>query len=330
MRGSMRRRQFITLLGGAAAGWPIAVLAQKTPVVIGFLGGQAEAAPGDPQGRALRQGFLDNGLVEGRDYVLEERFAGGDNARIVEFASELARSKVRMILANTPAGVRAAQRLNPPIPVLMTVMNDPVGAGLVSSLAHPGNHTSGTASLNQDLTPKMLEFVREIVPTARVLAAFFNPANPTSPVMMENLRANGGRTGITVLPIALEPRAELDALFATLATRHLDALQVISDPSISDGRYRLAEVAVAHRLPLFSTSSLFVEAGGLISYGASVNKVLRRMGYYVKKILDGAEAGELPIEQPTGIELIVNLKTAKALGLEMPPTLLARADKVIE
>ena len=232
-----------------------------------------------------------------------------------------------MILANTPAGVRAAQRLNPPVPVLMTVMNDPVGAGLVSSLAHPGNNTSGTASLNQDLTPKMLEFVREIVPKASVLAAFFNPTNPTGPVMMENLRAN---TGITVLPFALEPRADLDALFSTLATRHLDALQVISDPSIGDARYRLAKLAIAYRLPLFSTSSLFAEAGSLISYGASVNKILRRMGYYVKKILDGAEAGELPIEQPTGLELIVNLKTAKALGLEMPPTLLARADEVIE
>ncbi len=326
----MLRRQFITLLGGAAAGWPIAVLAQKTPVVIGFLGGQALAAPSDPQGKALRQGFLDNGLIEGRDYVMEERFAGGDNARIAEFANEFARSKVRMILANTPDGVRAAQRLNPPVPVLMTVMNDPVGAGLVSSLRHPGNHTSGTASLNQDLTPKMLEFVREIVPKASVLAALFNPANPTSPVMMETLRANGDRIGIIVLPFPLEPRTDLDALFSTLATRHLDALQVISDPSISDVRYRLAELAVAHRLPLFSTSSLFAEAGSLISYGASVNKILRRMGYYVKKILDGADAGELPIEQPTGLELIVNLKTAKALGLEMSPTLLARADEVIE
>ena len=239
----MQRREFIRLLGGAAAVWPIAALAQKTPVIIGFLGGQARPVRGDPQGKAFRQGLLDYGLVEGRDYVLEERFAGGDNARIIEFANELARSKVRMIVANTPAGVRAAQRLDPPIPVLMTVMNDPVGAGLVSSLANPGNHTSGTASLNQDLTPKMLEFVREIVPKARVLAALFNPANPTSPVMMENLRVNGDRTGMTVLPFALEPRTDLDALFSTLATRHLDALQVISDPSINDVRYRLAELA---------------------------------------------------------------------------------------
>jgi len=148
--------------------------------------------------------------------------------------------------------------------------------------------------------------------------------------MMENLRVNGDRTGMTVLPFAFEPRTDLDALFSTLATRHLDALQVISDPSINDVRYRLAELALAHRLPLFSTSSLFAEAGSLISYGASVNKVLRRMGYYVKKILDGAEAGDLPVEQPTELELIVNLKTAHALDLKMPPLLLARADAVIE
>jgi putative ABC transport system substrate-binding protein len=326
----MKRREFIGLLGGAAAVWPIVVLAQKTPIIIGVLGGHAQPVGDDPQRNAFRQGLLDYGLVEGRDYVLEERFAAGDDTRIIEFANELARSKVRMIVANTPAGVRAAQRLDPPVPVLMMVMNDPVGAGLVSSLANPGNHTSGTASLNQDLTPKMLEFVREIFPKARVLAALFNPANPTSPVMMESLRVNGDRTGMAVLPFALEPRTDLDALFSTLANRHLDALQVISDPSINDVRYRLSELALAHRLPLFSTSSLFAEAGSLISYGASVNKILRRMGYYVKKILDGAEAGQLPVEQPIKVELVINLKTAKALGITVPLDLLGRADEVIE
>jgi putative tryptophan/tyrosine transport system substrate-binding protein len=326
----MRRREFVALLGGAMVGWPITALAQKNPIVIGFLGGQAQPLHGDPQGKAFRQGLLDYGLVEGRDYVIEDRFAGGDDTRIIEFAHEFARSKVRIIVANTPAGVRAAQHLDPPISVLMTVMNDPVGAGLVSSLAHPGNHTSGTASLNQDLTPKMLEFVREIVPKASTLAALFNPRNPTSPVMMENLRANGERTGMTVLPFKLAPRDDLDALFSALATRHLDAVQVISDPSINDTRYRLAELAVVHRIPLFSTSSLFAEAGSLISYGASVNKILRRMGYYVKKIIDGVEAGELPVEQPTELELIVNQKTATALGIQMPPTLVSLADEVID
>jgi putative ABC transport system substrate-binding protein len=325
----MLRREFMAFLA-AAAGYPTAIRAQKKPIVIGFIGGQAQPAQADSAGRAIRQGLLDQGLVEGRDYVMEERFAAGDNSRIVQFANELAQANARMILANTPDGVRAVQRLTPPIPVLMTVMNDPVGAGLVFSLAHPGNHTSGTASLNQDLTPKMLEFVREIIPTARVLAALFNPANPTSPVMMENLRTSGNRTGMTVLPFAMDPRADLDELFAKLATQNLDALQVISDPSMQDMRYRLAELAAARRLPLFSTSSLFSEAGCLVSYGASVNKVLRRTGYFVKKILDGAEAGELPVEQPTEVELIINLKTAKILGLAIPPNLLARADEVIE
>src|SRR5258708_3479870 len=224
----MKRREFIAGLGATSA-CPLTSFAQQKPppVVIGFLGGQAQPTPGDAQGKALRQGFYDNGLVEGRDYVMEERFVGGDNERFQEFARELARLKVRMILANTPAGVRAVQRLDPPVPVLMTIMNDPVGAGLVASLAHPGNHTTGTASLNYDLTPTLLEFVREIVPRATALAVLFNPANPTNPVMMENLRANARHNGIMVLPFALEPRDNLDALFSTLAGQRLDALQVI-------------------------------------------------------------------------------------------------------
>src|SRR5258708_22629709 len=158
----MKRREFIAGLGAASA-CPLTSFAQQKPppVVIGFLGGQAQPTPGDAQGKALRQGFFDNGLVEGRDYVMEERFVGSDNERFQEFARELARLKVRMILANTPAGVRAVQRLDQPGPVLMTIMNDPVGAGLVASLPHPGTHTTGTSGLTEDLPPKRLWVVRE-------------------------------------------------------------------------------------------------------------------------------------------------------------------------
>jgi len=326
----MNRREFIALLGGAAVTFPFASLAQKVPIVIGFLGGQASPPPNDAQRNAILQGFSDNGLIEGRDYVFEPRFTGGDDERFPELARELVRLNVRMILANTPAGARAAQRLDPPVPVLLTLMNDPVGAGLVASLAHPGNHTTGTASLNEDLTPKLLEFLREIVPKATVLAVFFNPSNPTNPAIMDNLRANAHPAGITVIPLALKPRDDVDAMFSALAARRPDALQIIGDPAVGELRYRIAALALAHRLPTFSTSQLFAEAGCLVSYGASVNKGLRRMGYYVKKILDGANSGDLPIEQPTGVELTINLKTAKALGIEISPTLLTRADQVIE
>jgi putative tryptophan/tyrosine transport system substrate-binding protein len=326
----MRRRGFITLVGGAAVTWPLTALAQKAPIVIGFLGSQAPPPSRDAQGRAIEQGFLENGLVEGRDYVVENRFTGGDEARFPELARELAQKNVRIIMTNTPAGVRAAQRLDPPVPVIMTNMNDPVGAGLIASLAHPGNHTTGTASLNEDVTPKLLEFVREIVPKASVLAVLFNPQNPTNPMMMDNLRAKAAPFGITVFPFGLKSPDELEAAFDTFAIRRPDALQIISDPRTSDLGDRIAALAIAHRLPTFSNNLVFVEAGCLMSYSASLRKILRRTGYYVKKILDGANAGDLPVEQPTGLELFINLKTAKALGIEIPPTLLARADQVIE
>jgi putative ABC transport system substrate-binding protein len=326
----VRRREFITLVGGAAVTWPLTALAQKAPIVIGFLGSQAPPPPRDAQGRAIEQGFLENGLVEGRDYVVENRFTGGDEARFPELARELAQKNVRIIMTNTPAGVRAAQRLDPPVPVVMTNMNNPVGAGLIASLAHPGNHTTGTASLNEDVTPKLLEFVREIVPKASVLAVLFNPQNPTNPMMMDNLRAKAAPFGITVFPFGLKSPDELEAAFDTFAIRRPDALQIISDPRTSDLGGRIAALAIAHRLPTFSNNLVFVEAGCLMSYSASLRKILRRTGYYVKKILDGANPGDLPVEQPTGLELFINLKTAKALGIEIPPTLLARADQVIE
>jgi ABC-type uncharacterized transport system substrate-binding protein len=327
----MRRRDFITLVGGAAVMRPRIARAQKLQPVIGFLGSQAAAPPRtDPQTIALHQGFLDYGLIQDRDFIFEQRFTGGADERFPEFARELARLNARMILTNTPAGVRAVQRLDPPLPVVMTNMNDPVGAGLVASLAHPGNLTTGTASLNEDVTPKLLEFLREVVPKASIVGVLFNPLNPTNPVIVENLRGKAASVGLKTVPVAFKPRDDLDALFAALMAQHPDALQIIGDPGIGDLRDRVATQARTHRLPLFSTSPLVVEAGGLVSYGASVYKTLRRTGYFVRKILDGADPSNLPIEQPTGVELIVNLQTARILEIEIPATLLARADRVIE
>ncbi len=305
--------------------------AQRPQPVIGFLGSQAAAPPRtDPQTIALHQGFLDYGLIQDRDFIFEQRFTGGADERFPEFARELARLNARMIVTNTPAGVRAVQRLDPPLPVVMTNMNDPVGAGLVASLAHPGNLTTGTASLNEDVTPKLLEFLREVVPKASIVGVLFNPLNPTNPVIVENLRGKAASVGLKTVPVAFKPRDDLDALFAALMAQHPDALQIIGDPGIGDLRDRVATQARTHRLPLFSTSPLVVEAGGLVSYGASVYKTLRRTGYFVRKILDGADPSNLPIEQPTGVELIVNLQTARILEIEIPATLLARADRVIE
>ena len=325
----MQRREFIMLVGGAVT-WPVTTFAQKAPIVIGFLGSQAPPPPKDAQGGAIVQGFIENGLVEGRDYVLQPRFTGGDDERFPDLARELVQLHVRIILANTPAAVRAAQRLDPPVPVVMTNMNDPVGSGLIASFPHPGGHTTGTASLNLDVTPKLLEFQREIVPKAAVLAVLFNPLNPSNPVMMGDLKAKANDLGIKILPIALSSPDDLQPLYLTLAANHPDALQIIADPALNDMGDRITALALANRIPTFSNNEVAVESFGLVSYGASVRKVLRRTGYYVRRILDGANAGDLPVEQPIGLELIINLRTAKALGIEISPTLLTRADKVIE
>jgi putative tryptophan/tyrosine transport system substrate-binding protein len=326
----MNRRELLTIAAGALAASPAVLRAQKRPVVIGFLGGQADPLPTDAQGNALMQGLRDNGLVPGRDFVLEPRFTGGDDGRFPELARELAGLKARVIMANTPAGVRAAQSLDPPIPVLITIMNDPVGAGLINSLAHPGNHTTGTANLNEDLTPKVLEFVREVLPKATSVAVLFNPLNSTNASIVENLQPKAQSAGIALSPLALKPRDDLDALFEALRARRPDAVQIIGDPAIFDLRRQLVERAGTAGLPLFATSSIMTEAGGLLSYGAPVNKMLARMGYYVKRILDGANPGDLPVEQPTEVILMINLKAARMLGIGIPPTLLSRADTVIE
>jgi putative ABC transport system substrate-binding protein len=324
------RRRF--LASGAASIWPLTTaFAQKKPVVIGFLGGQVKPPSEDPQGSALFQGFVDNGLIVGRDFIFEGRFAAGDDARFPEFARELAQLNVRIILANTPAGVRAAQRLEPAVPIVMTVMSDPVKLGLVNSLAHPGNHTTGTASLNEDVTPKLLEFLREIFPKASTLAVLFNPSNSTNSLMMDNLQSKANPLGIGMKRYAVGSSGDLDPLFSMLTNEHPDAIQLISDATINESlARRIADYATANRLPLFSTSESAFEAGALLAYGASTRKILRRTGYYVKRILDGAVAGDLPIEQPTGFELFINAKTAKAIGVEIPATLLLRANRVIE
>jgi putative ABC transport system substrate-binding protein len=326
----MKRREFIVLFCGAAVMWPLTSLAEKAPVLIGFLGNQAPPRPDDAQGNAIIQGFIDNGLVPGRDFILEPHFANGANDRFETLARELALKGARVILSNNPAAVRAVQRLNPPVPVVMTNMNDPVGNGLIISLAHPGNRTTGTASLNADVTPKLLEFVREILPNATVLAALFNPSNPSNPALVDSLIKKAAPLGLTVVPFEMRSIGELDEVLTAIVARHPDALQILSDPLLSDSGDKISQVALANLIPTFSTSDLTVETGGLVRYGASVRKVLRRTGYYVKKILDGANAGDIPVEQPTGVELVINLKTSKALGLAISEALLNRADQVIE
>jgi putative ABC transport system substrate-binding protein len=327
----MRRREFITLLGGTAVIRPRMASAQKPLIRIGFLAsGAAASANSATQIEAITQGLRNNGLIAGQDYVLDSRFSAGDYTRFPEMAREIAQAGARVILVNTIASVRAAQSLNPPVPVVMLAINDPVGTGLIASLARPGGYTTGMATLNEDLTPKLVEFQREIIPKAATIAALFNPANPTNPIFIADLGKVAGAMGMRVLPVALKSPGELDSVFAALVAQHPDTLQLVADSGNIDLSDRIAALALAHRLPSFATITNYAEFGGLMAYGVSLRALVIRATSFVKRILDGAKPGDLPVEQPTKIELVINLRTAKALGLSIPPALLSRADDVIE
>jgi len=327
----MQRRNFMALLGGAAATWPLGTLAQKAPVRIGFLAtGTAGSANSVLQIKEIKHGLRETGLIEGRDYVLDVQFASGDYQLFPEMARKLVQAGARLLLAQTIQSIRAAQNVSPPVPVVMLASSDPVGMGLVASLARPGGHTTGMATLNEDLTPKIIEFEREVVPKIAVLAVLFNPDNPSNPPYVTKLSATASAMGVTVKPFALKLPNELDAAFAALAAHHPDALQLIADSANLDLSDRIAALAIEHRIPSFCSVAPFVVFGGLLSYGVTEPDLFDQAAVYVKRILDGATPGELPVQQPTKVELVINLKTAKALDLSIPPTLIFRADKVID
>lgn len=327
----MQRRDFMALIGGAIATRPLEARAQKSAVRIGFLAsGAAGSAFSTGQIDNLKHGLRENGLIDGRDYVLDTQFAAGDYERFPEMARKLTVAGVRMILVNTTASVRAAQNVKPPVPIVMLNQNDPVGSGLVASLARPGGYTTGIASLNEDVTPKTIELQLEVVPKATVIAALYNPANLTNPAFVAKLSAAALAKGMRVQPFALKSHGELDAVFSALISQHPDTVQLIPDTGNMDLADRIATLAIAHRIPTFSNYSPFAILGGLLSYGFSERWSFSRAAYLVKRILDGAAPGELPVEQPTKIELAINLKTAKAIDLSIPPTLISRADELIE
>ncbi len=328
---TMRRREFIGLFGSAAAVWPLAATAQKAPVRIGYLAsGAATSLNSADQIDAIHAGMRENGMIADRDYQLETRFAAGNYQLFPEMARDLAQSGVRLIFVATIASVRAAQNLSPPVPLVMVAINDPVGSGLVSSLARPGGFTTGMATLNQEITPKMLELQREFVPNCKTMAALFNPANPSNPIYLEKLRGIAGEGGISVTPVALPSPAALDQAFATIAALRPDALLTVADSGTLDQMDRIAASAMAQKLPNFASIPEYAKFGGLAAYGAPGRQLLMRASHFAKRILDGANPGDLPVEQPTRIDLAINLKTAAAIGLVVPPSLLVRADTVIE
>jgi putative ABC transport system substrate-binding protein len=276
------------------------------------------------------QGLRENGLAEGKDFVLVARWAEGHYERFSAFARELTDKGARVIVVTTIAGARAAQQTTSVIPIVMASMNDPVGNGLVASLARPGGNTTGMASLSQDLTPKLVEFLRAVLPNATNAAVLYNPTNASNTAYFENVRVHAVPRGITVQGFALSTPDKLEPTFIAIAENRPDVLLVIPDAATLDLGARLAALSLQHRIPIISTDSDLTSVGGLISYGISRRENYRRSAYFVKRILDGVNPADLPIEQPTRVLLSVNLKTARALGLTLPPSLLSTADEAIE
>jgi ABC-type uncharacterized transport system substrate-binding protein len=324
----IKRRAFITLLGGAAVAWPLAAHAQqpgKMPTV-GFLGTTTAAAWG-PWTAAFVQRLRELGWIEGRNLAIEYRWADGRTGRFAEIAAEFVRLKVDVILAGGSAAVEAKQA-TAVIPIVF-VLGDPVATGLVASLARPGGNVTGLSNQQTDLFGKRLELLREVFPSLRRLAIMANVDYPEAVLEVREVQAISKTLGLEVSTVEIRRADDIGPAFEALKGR-ADALYVITDALVSTNRVRINTSALAARLPTMHGVRDYVEAGGLMSYGASYSDRFRRAGDYVDKILRGAKPADLPVEQPTKFDFVINLTTAKALGLEVPPTLLARADEVIE
>ena len=327
----MRRREFIAGLGSAAA-WPVAARAQQRAIpVIGLLsGGATPSRAGQPEGLVLfLQGLKETGYVEGQNVAIEYRWAEGAYDRVSPMAAELIRRPVDVIVSNTPA-VLAVKAATTTIPIVFTTSSDPVQIGLIASLSRPGGNVTGVTQLNVEVTPKRLELAHEIVPTATNIAVLVNPTNPNAQTLSKDAEAAARVLGLQLHVLLASVASDFDTMFATLIRLRAGALVITADPFLFGWSEMLAALALHHAVPAIFQDHAFVAAGGLMSYGGSLPYSYRLAGIYAGRILKGEKPAELPVQQATKIELIINLKTAKALGLTVPPSLLARADEVIE
>jgi putative ABC transport system substrate-binding protein len=325
----MRRRELMLLLGGAMTAARTLRAQQKAMPVIGFLG---SASPGRNPAliAAFHQGLSETGYVEGQNVVIEYRWAEGRYDRLPALAADLVARKVDLIAAfgGIPAAL-AAKCATSTIPIVFSV-GDPVDLGLVANLARPGGNLTGVSTMAPELSPKRLELLSELVPQAGVIALLVNPNNSNTARISGDMQEAARAKGVRLHILKAGSESEIDAAFATLVQLHAGALVIGGDPFFGGQREQLVTLAARHGVPAIYQWREFAEAGGLISYGSSLAASFRQVGIYAGKILKGAKPADLPVEQPTTFELVVNLKTAKALGLTVPPSILARADEVIE
>jgi putative ABC transport system substrate-binding protein len=325
------RRVFIGSVAGGLLAAPLAAEGQRAAKVarIGYL--SSSSATTSRVVEAFRQGLREFGWVEGQNIVIDWRFAEGRFDRLPDLAAELVRLKVDVFAAGTTPAAVAAKNATVTIPIVMIGVGDPVGLGLIASLARPGGNVTGVSfSVDLEIFGKGLELLKEIVPRVRRVAVLSNPANPAQALTIKDVKAAGRSLGVQLQLLEARGPNEFDGAFAAMAKERAEALLVVSDSMFLLHRARLADLAAKNQLPSMYGVREFVEAGCLMSYGPSIVANYRRAAFFVDKILKGAKPGDLPIEQPTKFELVINLKTAKALGLTIPPSLLQRADQVIE
>jgi putative tryptophan/tyrosine transport system substrate-binding protein len=328
----MRRRQFITLLGGAAATWPLGARAQQPAMpVIGFLSSQSSNLFAESRLRGFRQGLGETGYVEDRNVAIEYRWAENNYDRLPALAADLAQRRVAVIVAvGAVNSVLAAKAASATIPILFQVGSDPIQLGLVTSLARPGGNLTGITSLARELLAKRLEILRELLPNAATIGVLVNPNNPNTEPSVRELQALARAGGWTLHVVAVAGESDFDEAFATLVRLKASAFLHATDQLLSSSYDRMVALAARNRIPGIYTQLDATEDGGLMSYGVSGTDLYRLVGIYAGRILKGEKPADLPVQQGTKVELIVNLKTAKALGIAFPPALLARADEVIE
>ena len=328
-----RRRFLLTSLVGALAMPRVAEAQQAGKVArIGYLLGAAREQT-SPLVKAFQDGLSDLGYVPGRNVVIEYRFADGKPERLPQLAQDLVRLKVDVIVTGSNPHVIAAKQATTTIPIVMVYVRDPVGAGLVASVSRPGGNVTGLSQdvdVGAEIPGKRLALLKELVPKLSRVAVLVNPGFPPALAALKAMEAPARTMGMTVARFDARGPGDLEGVFAAVTRARSDALVITGGPVMFNMRTQIAQLALRHRLPSISAITEDVEAGGLMSYGASLTDQWRRAATYVDKILKGAKPADLPVEQPTKFDLLINLKTAKALGLTIPPSLLARADQVIE